>query len=195
MTNMMLGEISPGGAGTGIYAILVFAIIAVFLAGLMVGRTPEFMGKKIGRVEVTMASISMLAMPTLVLLLSGLAIALPSTPNAMTNPGAHGFSEVLYAFTSGSNNNGSAFAGLTATSDFFQITLGVAMLLGRFVPILAVLALAGALAKQKKVPESAGTLPTTSPLFASMLGGTVLLVAAIVFIPALALGPIAEALS
>ena len=142
-----------------------------------------------------MASISMLAMPTLVLLLSGLAIALPSTPNAMTNPGAHGFSEVLYAFTSGSNNNGSAFAGLTATSDFFEITLGIAMLLGRFVPILAVLALAGALAKQKKVPESAGTLPTTSPLFASMLGGTVLLVAAIVFIPALALGPIAEALS
>jgi K+-transporting ATPase ATPase A chain len=195
MTNMMFGEISPGGTGTGIYAILVFAIIAVFLAGLMVGRTPEFMGKKIGRVEVTMASISMLAMPTLVLLLSGLAIALPSTPNAMTNPGAHGFSEVLYAFTSGSNNNGSAFAGLTATSDFFEITLGIAMLLGRFVPILAVLALAGALAKQKKVPESAGTLPTTSPLFASMLGGTVLLVAAIVFIPALALGPIAEALS
>jgi K+-transporting ATPase ATPase A chain len=195
MTNMMFGEISPGGTGTGIYAILVFAIIAVFLAGLMVGRTPEFMGKKIGRVEVTMASISMLAMPTLVLLLSGLAIALPSTPNAMTNPGAHGFSEVLYAFTSGSNNNGSAFAGLTATSDFFEITLGIAMLLGRFVPILAVLAMAGALAKQKKVPESAGTLPTTSPLFASMLGGTVLLVAAIVFIPALALGPIAEALS
>ncbi|HWE89590.1 MAG TPA: potassium-transporting ATPase subunit KdpA [Pseudonocardiaceae bacterium] len=195
LTNMMLGEISPGGAGTGIYGILVFAIIAVFLAGLMVGRTPEYLGKKLGRREVTFASISILIMPVLVLLGAGLAIALPATRTAMANSGAHGFSEVLYAFTSAANNNGSAFAGITVTNNFFESTLGIVMLLGRFVPILAALALAGALAQQRKVPESVGTLPTTGPLFATMLGGTIVLVAAIVFVPALALGPIAEALS
>ncbi len=195
MINMMLGEISPGGVGTGIYSILVFAIVAVFLAGLMVGRTPEYLGKKIGRREVTFASLAMLAMPLLVLVFAGIAIALPSTQNAMGNPGLHGFSEVLYAYTSAANNNGSAFAGITVTSGFFQSTLGVCMLFGRFIPILAVLALGGSLAAQKKVPETAGTLNTASPLFASMLGGTILLVAAIVFIPALSLGPIAEALS
>ena len=195
MLNMMFSEMTPGGVGTGIYSILVMAIIAVFLAGLMVGRTPEYLGKKLGKLEVTMASIAMLAMPTLVLLFSGLAIALPSTQNAMNNAGIHGFSEVLYAYTSASNNNGSAFAGITVTSDFFQSTLGICMALGRFVPILACLCLAGALAKQKRVPETAGTLKTTGPLFASLVGGTIVLVAAIVFIPALALGPIAEALS
>ena len=195
MINMMLGEISPGGVGTGIYSILVFAIVAVFLAGLMVGRTPELLGKKIGRREVTFASIAMLAMPFLVLVFSGIAIALPSTQSALGNPGLHGFSEVLYAYTSGANNNGSAFAGITVTSDFFQSTIGIVMLFGRFIPILAVLALGGSLAQQRKVPETSGTLNTASPLFASMLGGTVLLVAAIVFIPALSLGPIAEALS
>jgi K+-transporting ATPase ATPase A chain len=192
---MMLGEISPGGTGTGIYGILVVAIIAVFIAGLMVGRTPEYLGKKLGRREVTFAAISILAMPTAVLVGTGLALALPATGSALTNSGAHGLSEVLYAYTSTANNNGSAFAGLTATSDFFQSTLGIAMLLGRFVPILAALGLAGALVAQKKVPETAGTLPTTGPLFASMLGGTVLLVAALTFVPALALGPIAEALA
>jgi K+-transporting ATPase ATPase A chain len=134
-------------------------------------------------------------MPLLVLVLTGLAIALPSTGNVMNNSGAHGFSEVFYAYTSAANNNGSAFAGITVTGDFFQATLGIAMLLGRFIPILAVLALAGGLASQRKVPESAGTLPTTGPLFATMLTGTVLLVAALTFVPALALGPIAEALA
>lgn len=193
--HMMLGEISPGGVGTGIYGILVMAVIAVFLAGLMVGRTPEYLGKKLGRREVTYASIAMLAMPVLVLVFTGVALALPLTRNALNNPGAHGLSEVLYAYTSASNNNGSAFAGITVTSDFFQSTLGIAMVLGRFVPILATLGLAGALVKQKKVPESAGTLPTTGPLFASMLTGTVLLVAALTFVPALALGPIAEAMA
>jgi K+-transporting ATPase ATPase A chain len=193
--HMMLGEISPGGVGTGIYGILVMAIIAVFLAGLMVGRTPEYLGKKLGRREVTFAAIAMLAMPVLVLVLTGLALALPSTQTALNNPGAHGLSEVLYAYTSASNNNGSAFAGITVTSDFFQSTLGIAMLLGRFVPILAVLGLAGSLVRQKKIPESAGTLPTTGPLFASMLTGTVVLVAALTFVPALALGPIAEAMA
>jgi K+-transporting ATPase ATPase A chain len=195
MLNMMFSEMTPGGVGTGIYSILVMAIIAVFLAGLMVGRTPEYLGKKLGRLEVTMASIAMLAMPLLVLVFSGLAIALPATRSAMNNAGIHGFSEVLYAYTSASNNNGSAFAGITVTSDFFQSTLGVCMGLGRYVPMLACLCLAGALARQKKVPETAGTLRTTGPLFASLVGGTIVLVAAIVFIPALALGPIAEALA
>ncbi len=195
MLNMMFGEMTPGGVGSGIYSILVMATIAVFLAGLMVGRTPEYLGKKLGRREVTMASIAMLAMPTLVLVLAGLAIALPATANAMNNTGAHGFSEVLYAYTSAANNNGSAFAGITATSGFFESTLGIAMGLGRFVPIVAVLALAGGLAAQRKAPATAGTLPTTGPLFASMVTFTIVLVAAVVFIPALALGPIAEAVS
>jgi K+-transporting ATPase ATPase A chain len=194
--HMMLGEISPGGVGTGIYGILVLTIIAVFLAGLMVGRTPEYLGKKLGRREVTFASISILAMPALVLLGTGLALALPSvTSSSLANPGPHGLSEVLYAYTSASNNNGSAFAGLTVTNNFYESTLGIAMVLGRFVPILAALALAGALAEQKKVPVTAGTLPTTGALFASLLAGTALLVAALTFVPALALGPIAEALA
>ncbi len=149
LLNMLLGEVAPGGVGTGLYGILVLAIIAVFLAGLMVGRTPEYLGKKLGRVQVTAASISILAMPALVLLGAGLAIALPGTLDALNNDGAHGFSEVLYAYASAANNNGSAFAGITVTSDFFQATLGLAMLFGRFVPILAVLALAGSLAEQK----------------------------------------------
>ncbi|MBV8933290.1 MAG: potassium-transporting ATPase subunit A, partial [Kutzneria sp.] len=195
MLNMLFSEISPGGVGTGIYSILVFAVVAVFLAGLMVGRTPEYLGKKLGRKEVTMASIAMLAMPTLVLVMAGIAVVLPATAGALTNFGAHGLSEVLYAYASTANNNGSAFAGITVTSDWFQSTLGVAMALGRFIPILAVLCLAGGLAVQKKVPLSAGTLPTSGPLFVSMVAGTVLLVAALTFVPALALGPIAEALS
>ncbi|MCE7004566.1 potassium-transporting ATPase subunit KdpA [Kibdelosporangium philippinense] len=194
LLNMMFGELSPGGVGTGLYSILVLAIIAMFLAGLMVGRTPEYLGKKLGKREVTCAAVAMLAMPTVLLLGTGAALLMPSTPGALNNSGAHGFSEVLYAYTSASNNNGSAFAGITVTNDWFQSTLGVCMLIGRFVPIIAVLCLAGSLAAQRKVPETAGTLPTTSPLFATMLGGTVILVAALTFIPALALGPIAEAL-
>ncbi|MDA3630060.1 potassium-transporting ATPase subunit KdpA [Saccharopolyspora sp. WRP15-2] len=195
MLNMLLGEVAPGGVGSGLYGILVLAVIAVFLAGLMVGRTPEYLGKKLGRREVTAAAISILAMPTVVLLGAGIALALPSTSDAMTNTGAHGLSEVLYAFASTGNNNGSAFAGLTVTSDFFQAALGLAMLFGRFVPILAVLMLAGSVAAQQRVPATAGTLPTTGPLFAGLLGGTVVLVAALTFLPALALGPIAEALA
>jgi K+-transporting ATPase ATPase A chain len=193
--NMLFGEVAPGGVGTGLYGILVLAIIAVFLAGLMVGRTPEYLGKKLGRREVTAASISILAMPALVLLGTGLAIALPGTADAMNNSGSHGFSEVLYAYASTSNNNGSAFAGITVTSDFFQATLGICMLFGRFVPILATLALAGSLAGQKRVEAGAGTLPTDGPLFSVLVGGTVVLVAALTFFPALALGPIVEALS
>ncbi|KAA5832601.1 potassium-transporting ATPase subunit KdpA [Saccharopolyspora hirsuta] len=195
LLNMLLGEVAPGGVGAGLYGILVLAVIAVFLAGLMVGRTPEYLGKKLGRREVTAAAISILAMPTVVLLGAGTALALPSTPDAMANSGAHGLSEVLYAFASAGNNNGSAFAGLTVTSDFFQVALGLAMLFGRFVPILAVLMLAGSVAAQRRAPATAGTLPTTGPLFAGLLGGTVVLVAALTFLPALALGPIAEALA
>jgi K+-transporting ATPase ATPase A chain len=196
LLNMQLGEVTPGGVGAGLYGILVLAVIAVFLAGLMVGRTPEYLGKKLGRAEVSVAAISILAMPTVVLLGAGAALAQPGELNAaLANTGAHGLSEVLYAYASAGNNNGSAFAGLTVTSPFFQSTLAIAMLLGRFLPILAVLALAGSLAAQKRVQPGAGTLPTTGPLFGVLIGGTVVLVAALTFFPALALGPIAEALN
>jgi K+-transporting ATPase ATPase A chain len=196
LLNILLGEVAPGGVGAGLYGILVLAVIAVFLAGLMVGRTPEYLGKKLGRTEVTAAAISILAMPTLVLVGTGVALALPGElATALANSGEHGLSEVLYAYASAANNNGSAFAGLTVTSPFFQTTLGLAMLFGRFVPILAVLALAGSLAAQKRVEPSAGTLPTHGALFGVLVGGTVVLVAALTFFPALALGPIAEALA
>ncbi|MGW4213811.1 potassium-transporting ATPase subunit KdpA [Lentzea sp. NPDC004789] len=194
LLNMLFGEMTPGGVGTGLYSILVMAIIAMFLAGLMVGRTPEYLGKKLGRKEVTAAAVSILAMPTVMLIGAGIAAILPSTQGALNNPGEHGLSEILYAYASASNNNGSAFAGITVTSDWFQASLAVCMLFGRFVPIIAVLALAGSLAAQKKVPVTAGTLPTTGPLFASLLTGAIVLVAALTFVPALALGPIAEAL-
>ena len=196
LLNMLLGEVAPGGVGAGLYGILVLAVIAVFLAGLMVGRTPEYLGKKLGRREVTAAAISLLAMPTVVLLGAGAALAQPAElSTALANTGAHGLSEVLYAYASAGNNNGSAFAGLTVTSPFFQSTLALAMLFGRFVPILAVLVLAGSLAAQRRVEPGAGTLPTTGPLFGVLVGGTVVLVAALTFFPAMALGPIAEALS
>ena len=196
LLNMLLGEVAPGGVGAGLYGILVLAIIAVFLAGLMVGRTPEYLGKKLGRAQVTAAAIAILAMPTVVLLGAGAALAQPGElESALANSGEHGLSEVLYAYASAGNNNGSAFAGLTVTSPFFQSTLGLAMLFGRFVPIMAVLALAGSLAAQKRVAPGAGTLPTNGPLFGVLVGGTVVLVAALTFFPALALGPIAEALA
>ncbi|HEY7596778.1 MAG TPA: potassium-transporting ATPase subunit KdpA [Actinophytocola sp.] len=195
LLNMLFSEMTPGGVGTGLYSILVMAIIAVFLAGLMVGRTPEYLGKRLGRREVTTSAIAILAMPTLVLVGAGVAIMLPGTPGYLGNSGIHGWSEILYAYTSAANNNGSAFGGLTATSPWFESSLGIAMLLGRLVPITAVLCLAGSLAAQKKVPATSGTLPTQGPLFASLLTGTIVLVAALTFIPALALGPIAEALA
>ncbi|MGD9530616.1 potassium-transporting ATPase subunit KdpA [Pseudonocardia sp.] len=196
LLNILLGEVAPGGVGAGLYGILVLAVVAVFLAGLMVGRTPEYLGKKLGRVQVTAAAIAILAMPTLVLLGTGAAMALPGELDAaLTNDGPHGLSEVMYAFASAANNNGSAFGGLTVTSPFFQSALGLAMLLGRFVPILAVLALAGSLAAQKRVEPGAGTLPTDGVLFGVLVGGTVLLVAALTFFPALGLGPITEALA
>ena len=201
LLNMLFSEMTPGGVGSGLYSILVVAIVAVFLAGLMVGRTPEYLGKRLGRREVTCAVVVVLTMPALVLLGTGLAIALPSTvgrpgvPGALTNSGPHGLSEVLYAYASAANNNGSAFGGLTVTSGFFQTTLGIAMLLGRFLPIVAVLALAGLLARQPWVEPGPGTLSTGTPLFSVLVAGTVVLVAAITFLPALALSPLAEGLA
>ncbi|WP_181309891.1 potassium-transporting ATPase subunit KdpA [Nocardioides campestrisoli] len=195
LLNMMFGEVTPGGVGSGLYGILVLAILAVFVAGLMVGRTPELLGKKIGSRQMTYVALYVLTTPVLVLLGTGTAIALDPTPDAMGNPGVHGFSEVLYAYTSAANNNGSAFGGLTVTSDFFQVTLGLAMLLGRLVPVVLVLLLAGSLAAQGRVPVTAGTLPTAKPLFTGLLVGVVVVVSALTYFPALSLGPIAEALS
>lgn len=201
LLNMLLGEIAPGGVGSGLYGILVLAIVAVFVGGLLVGRTPEYLGKKLGRRQITLAALSVLVMPALVLVGTSITVILGSTIGYLGNSGdpgtpqaIHGFSEVLYAFASASNNNGSAFGGLTVTSDWFQSALGVCMLLGRFLPILFVLALAGSLASQQRSEPNAGTLPTAGPMFAGLLTGTVVLVAALTFFPALALGPIAEAL-
>ncbi|MGW5268254.1 potassium-transporting ATPase subunit KdpA [Rhodococcus sp. NPDC003994] len=200
LLNMLVGEIAPGGVGTGLYGLLVLAIVAVFVGGLLVGRTPEYLGKKIGRRQITLAALSVLVMPALVLIGTSVSVLLPSTTGYQGNSGdpgtpgsIHGFTEVLYAFASATNNNGSAFGGLTVTSDWFQTSLGLAMLLGRFLPIVLVLALAGSLVATKRTPPNPGTLPTHGPLFASLLLGTVVLVAALTFFPALALGPIAEA--
>ena len=195
LVNMMLGEISPGGVGSGIYGILVMAVVAVFVAGLMVGRTPELLGKKIGAPQMTYVALYTLTTPVLVLVGTGVAIARDDTPDALGNPGGHGFSEVLYAYTSAANNNGSAFGGITVTSDFFQVTLALAMLLGRLVPIVLVLLLAGSLAAQGRVPATAGTLPTHRPLFVTLLVGVILILTGLTYFPALSLGPIAEALA
>lgn len=195
LVNMLLGEVSPGGTGSGLYGILVAAILAAFVAGLMVGRTPELLGKKIGAREMTSVSLYVLTSPALVLIGLGVAMARPSTPDAMNNTGPHGLSEVFYAYASAANNNGSAFAGLTVTSDFFQYSLAAAMLIGRLLPLVLVVLLAGALAEAGPVPVTAGTLPTTSPLFVTLLVGVVLLVTGLTFFPGLAPGPIAEALS
>lgn len=195
MLGMMLGEIAPGGVGSGLYGMLIMAIIAVFIAGLMVGRTPEYLGKKIGAREMKLAACYILVTPALVLTFTAASMALRTPPNSMLNSGAHGFSEVLYAFTSASNNNGSAFAGLNANTDWFNTMTGLAMLLGRFVPMVFVLALAGSLAEQKPVPATAGTLRTEKPLFTGLLVGAILIITGLTYFPALALGPLAEGLA
>lgn len=200
MLGMMLGEIAPGGVGSGLYGMLVMAIIAVFIAGLMVGRTPEYLGKKIGTREIKLAACYILITPTLVLGFTAASMVLPDALSSMLNTkalnaGSHGFSEVLYAFTSGANNNGSAFAGLNANTPWYNTTIGLAMLLGRFLPMVFVLALAGSLAEQKPVPETAGTLRTEKPLFTGLLVGTILIITGLTYFPALALGPLAEGLS
>jgi K+-transporting ATPase ATPase A chain len=194
MFNMMLGEVAPGGTGSGLYGMLILAVITVFVAGLMVGRTPEYLGKKIGAREIKFASLYLLTTPALVLIGTAVAMALPGPRASMLNSGAHGLSEVLYAFTSASNNNGSAFAGISVNTEFYNTALGLCMLLGRFLPIVFVLGLAGSLARQQPVPASAGTLPTYKPLFIGMVVGVTLIVVALTFLPALALGPLAEAL-
>ena len=190
--NMQLGEVVFGGTGTGLYSMLIFAIIGVFIAGLMIGRTPEYLGKKIESFEIKMSSIAILVMPFIVLL--GTAVAVSSTAGqaGVANPAAHGFSEILYAFTSAGNNNGSAFAGLSANTPFYNTALGLVMWLGRFWPIAAVLAIAGSLASKKRIPVTAGTMLTYGPTFIILLIGTVLLVGALTFVPALALGPVVE---
>lgn len=195
MLGMMLGEIAPGGTGSGLYGMLIMAIIAVFIAGLMVGRTPEYLGKKIGSREIKLAACYILVTPALVLVFTAFAMALPTPANSMTNSGAHGFSEILYAYTSASNNNGSAFAGLNADTQWFNSTLGLCMLFGRFVPMIFVLALAGSLAEQKPVPATAGTLRTDKPLYTGLLVGTIIIITGLTYFPALALGPLAEGLA
>ncbi|WP_282087216.1 potassium-transporting ATPase subunit KdpA [Streptomyces tendae] len=195
MLGMMLGEIAPGGVGSGLYGMLVMAVIAVFIAGLMVGRTPEYLGKKIGTREIKFAACYILITPALVLVFTAAAMALPTPGDSMTNSGAHGFSEILYAYTSAANNNGSAFAGLNADTQWFNTTLGLAMLLGRFLPMVFVLALAGSLAGQQPVPATQGTLRTEKPLFSGLLVGAVLIITGLTYFPALALGPLAEGLA
>ncbi|MEU6342007.1 potassium-transporting ATPase subunit KdpA [Streptomyces sp. NPDC046977] len=195
LLSMMLGEIAPGGTGSGLYGILIMAIVAVFIAGLMVGRTPEYLGKKIGTREIKLAALYILVTPAIVLCFTALAMALPTPPHSILNSGPHGFSEVLYAYTSAGNNNGSAFAGLSADTQWYNTTLGLAMVLGRFVPMIFVLALAGSLAGQKPVPATVGTLRTEKLLFAGLLVGAILIITGLTYFPALALGPLAEGLS
>ena len=190
--NMQLGEVVFGGVGTGLYSMLIFAIVGVFIAGLMIGRTPEYLGKKIEAFEMKMSSISILVMPFIVLVGTAAAVSMTAGQAGVANPGAHGFSEILYAFTSASNNNGSAFAGLSANTVFYNTALGLVMWMGRYWPIVAVLAIAGSLAAKKRVPVTAGTMPTHGPTFVVLLIGTVLLVGALTFVPALALGPVVE---
>ncbi|RFA08575.1 potassium-transporting ATPase subunit KdpA [Subtercola boreus] len=199
MLNMMLGEVAPGGVGSGLYGMLILAVIAVFIAGLLVGRTPEYLGKKLGPREIKLASLYILVTPTIVLLGTAASFAIPGirddvTTTSIWNPGVHGLSEVLYAFTSAANNNGSAFAGITANTPWLNTALGVAMLLGRFLPIVLVLALAGSLAAQDKVPATAGTLPTHRPQFVGLLVGVTVIITALTYFPVITLGPLAEGL-
>jgi potassium-transporting ATPase potassium-binding subunit len=192
MFNMQLGEVAPGGTGSGLYGMLILAVITVFVAGLMVGRTPEYLGKKINPREIKLAASYFLVTPLIVLLGTAITMALPGPRGAMANTGPHGLSEVLYAFTSAANNNGSAFAGLSGNTVWYNTTLGLAMVFGRLLPIILTLALAGSLARQGRTPESIGTLPTHKPQFVGLVVGVTLILVALTFLPALALGPLAE---
>jgi K+-transporting ATPase ATPase A chain len=195
LLSMFLGEVSPGGVGVGFMGLFVYALLAVFVAGLMVGRTPEYLGKKIQAAEMKLIVLYLLAMPVVVLSLAAVSVVWDSARESIQDPGAHGLSEVLYAFGSGGNNNGSAFAGFGADTPWFNGAIGVAMLVGRFFLIIPAVALAGSLAAKPKVPESAGTFPTHGPLFGGLVAGVVLIIAGLTFFPALALGPIVEQLS
>ena len=192
LAGMMLGEVSPGGVGAGLYGILVFALLAVFLAGLMVGRTPEYLGKKIQAAEMKLVVLYLLAVPIAVLGLTATALVTDGNVASILNPGPHGLTEVTYAYTSAGNNNGSAFGGLTGNTDWYNVTLGLAMLVGRFLLIVPALAIAGSLARKQRVPVSAGTFPTGTPLFAGLLTGVILIVVGLTYLPALALGPVVE---
>jgi potassium-transporting ATPase potassium-binding subunit len=187
-----LGELAPGGVGTGIYTVLMFAILGVFIAGLMIGRTPEYLGKKIESFEMKMASVFILTTPFVVLIGTAVAVMTVAGKAGIANPGAHGFSEILYAFSSAANNNGSAFAGISANTVFYNVSTGLAMFIGRFWPIVASLAIAGSLAAKKRVPVTEGTMPTHGPLFVALLIGSILLIGVLTYVPALALGPVVE---
>jgi K+-transporting ATPase ATPase A chain len=192
LTNIALGEIVFGGTGSGLYGMLMFAIIAVFIAGLMVGRTPEYLGKKIERKEIMMAALALLILPASILGFSAVASVVPFGVSQLTNAGPHGLSEILYAYTSANGNNGSAFAGLSGNTPFYNWTLGFAMLIGRFAFLIPILAFGGSLVKKRVVPAGLGTFPTTGPLFVGLLIGVILIVGALTYFPAYALGPIVE---
>ena len=192
---ILLGEVSPGGVGSGLYGALLLAILTVFISGLMVGRTPELLGKQVGRREITLTALALLVMPALVLVFTGIGMVAPLVASQMLASGPHGLTEVMYAYASAANNNGSAFAGFSADTPYTNLTLALCMLLGRLVPIVLVLALAGSLVAQRRRPVGAGTLPTHTPTFAGLFVGVALIVTGLTFFPALALGPLAEALS
>jgi len=189
---IQLGEVAPGGVGTGMYSILMYAILGVFIAGLMIGRTPEYLGKKIEALEMKLASIFILTTPFVVLIGTAVAVLTAAGKAGVANPGPHGFSEILYAFSSAANNNGSAFAGLSANSVFYNVSTGLAMFIARFWPIVAALAIAGSLTAKKRVPVTEGTMPTHGPLFVALLIGSILLIGVLTYVPALALGPVVE---
>jgi K+-transporting ATPase ATPase A chain len=192
LLNIQLGEVIFGGVGAGLYGMLVFVLLCVFIAGLMVGRTPEYLGKKIEAFDVQMAMLVVLVSPLTILVLTGLSAVTAAGTAGIANPGPHGLSEILYAFTSGTGNNGSAFAGLSANTPWYNLTIGVAMMVGRFLVIVPVLALAGSLAAKTRVPPSLGTFPVTTPLFTTLLVGVVVIVGVLTFVPVLGLGPIVE---
>jgi K+-transporting ATPase ATPase A chain len=193
LVNIMLGEVIFGGVGAGMYGILVFIVLSVFIAGLMVGRTPEYLGKKIQAYDVQMAMLVVLVFPLTILMLTGISMVAPSFGlSSLANAGPHGLSEILYAFTSGTGNNGSAFAGLSANTRWYNASIGAATLVGRFFMIIPMLAIAGSLGRKKRVPPSPGTFPVTTPLFAMLLVSVIVIVGALTFFPALSLGPIVE---
>jgi potassium-transporting ATPase potassium-binding subunit len=189
---IQLGEVAPGGVGTGVYSILMYAVLGVFIAGLMIGRTPEYLGKKIEALEMKLASVFILTTPFAVLIGTAVAVMTAAGKAGVANPGAHGFSEILYAFSSAANNNGSAFAGLSANTVFYNVSTALAMFIGRFWPIVAALGIAGSLAAKKRVPVTEGTMPTHGPLFVALLLGSILLIGVLTYVPALALGPVVE---
>jgi len=195
VANMMLGEVSPGGTGSGLYGMLIFAILTVFIAGLMVGRTPEYLGKKVQALEMKLVVLYIIIVPLVILAFAGASAVLSGPRSALLNSGPHGLTEMVYAFTSAANNNGSAFAGIGANTTWFNTTLAIAMLAGRFLLMILVLALAGTLARKQTVPESAGTFPTATPLFAGLLVAVIVVVVLLTYAPVLALGPILEHLS